>query len=79
MTSLKILAAAMLVAVSAPAFASDGSESVPSRTYEFLQQTRGDAVRVIEGRNSAPVVDKVQAAIAQGFAPVDTTSDRSAR
>jgi hypothetical protein len=77
MTSLKILAAAMLVAVSAPAFASEGGETTPNKAYQFVQNGGIQSSGVmIEGRNSAQIVDQARAAIVQGFAPVDTAAER---
>jgi hypothetical protein len=76
MTSLKILAAAAIVAISAPAFASDGagnSQTIDLKVIQFAAQ--GQTPRLVEGRNSDRIVvqtSKAQAATSQGFAPVDT-------
>jgi hypothetical protein len=74
MTTFKLLAASLLVAAAMPAFASDGIVSAPNNAQEFFAQGRqaAPAVRLIEGRNNSTFVTRAQAAIAQGFAPVDT-------
>jgi hypothetical protein len=74
MNSLKILAAAALVAVAAPAFASDTpSRSVDAHALEFVRQSQPG--RLIEGRNSDRTIipsSNARAAFSQGFAPIDT-------
>jgi hypothetical protein len=74
MTTFKLFAASLFVASAMPAFASDGIVSTPNHAQEFFAKgsQAAPAVRLIEGRNSSTFVTKAQAAIAQGFAPVDT-------
>jgi hypothetical protein len=80
--SIRTILAAALVAssIAAPAVASDGpgSNTIPTGQVEFFQS--GQTQRLVEGRNSDRVTvatNKARAAVAQGFAPVDT--DTAAR
>jgi hypothetical protein len=75
MTSLKVLAAAVLVAMSVPAIASERSEPQNVKVVEFT--AKGRTASLIEGRNSAlpdSYLAKARAATSQGFAPIDTES-----
>jgi hypothetical protein len=80
--SIRTILAAALVAGSfaAPAFASDSSSNtIPTGQLEFFTsgQSQGQRQRLVEGRNSDRVVvitNKAEAAISQGFAPVDTSA-----
>jgi hypothetical protein len=73
-----ILAAIVIVGSAAvPALAADtsvSSNTIPTQQLEFF--TTGQGQRLVEGRNSnravIEVTNKAQAAISQGFAPIDT-------
>jgi hypothetical protein len=78
MTSLKILAAAAIVAISAPAFASDGaSRSVDVKVLEFVTQAQPGYLH--ESRNGDRTVTSYSKAMAtnlQAHAPVELTAAR---